>query len=136
MKKLFFILAALVLSTGWAFAQEAESPESEEDVVFVVVEQMPQFPGGQQALFNFLGENMKYPRIAKENHIEGRVLCSFVVEKDGSISNVTVVRSGGDPSLDKEAVRLLKSMPKWVPGKQNGKLVRVKYTVPLNFRLN
>ena len=114
---------------------EAPVEEEEEEVVFVVVESMPEFPGGQQALFRFLSENVKYPVIAQENGIQGRVICQFVVNKDGSIVDVEVARSGGDPSLDKEAVRGIKSMPKWKPGKQRGKPVRVKYTVPVNFKL-
>jgi protein TonB len=114
---------------------EAPVEEEEEEVVFVVVESMPEFPGGQQALFKYLSENVKYPVIAQENGIQGRVICQFVVNKDGSIVDVEVVRSGGDPSLDKEAVRVIKTMPKWKPGKQRGKPVRVKYTVPVNFKL-
>ena len=114
---------------------EAPVEEEEEEVVFVVVESMPEFPGGQQALFKYLSENVKYTVIAQENGIQGRVICQFVVNKDGSIVDVEVVRSGGDPSLDKEAIRVIKSMPKWKPGKQRGKAVRVKYTVPVNFKL-
>ena len=114
---------------------EAPVEEEEEEVVFVVVESMPEFPGGQQALFKFLSENVKYPVIAQENGIQGRVICQFVVNRDGSIVDVEVVRSGGDASLDKEAVRVIKSMPKWKPGKQRGKAVRVKYTLPVNFKL-
>ena len=114
---------------------EAPAEEEEEEVVFVVVESMPEFPGGQQALFKFLSENIKYPVIAQENGIQGRVICQFTVNKDGSIVDIEVVRSGGDPSLDKEAVRVIKSMPKWKPGKQRGKPVRVKYTVPVSFKL-
>ena len=114
---------------------EAPVEEEEEEVVFVVVESMPEFPGGQQALFKYLSENVKYPVIAQENGIQGRVICQFVVNKDGSIVDVEVVRSGGDASLDKEAIRVIKSMPKWKPGKQRGKAVRVKYTLPVNFKL-
>lgn len=114
---------------------EAPVEEEEEEVVFVVVETMPEFPGGQQALLKYLSENVKYPVIAQENGIQGRVICQFVVNKDGAIVDVEVVRSGGDPSLDKEAMRVIKSMPKWNPGKQRGKAVRVKYTIPVNFRL-
>ena len=114
--------------------QVVEDEEVEEEV-FVVVEKMPEFPGGQAALFKYLSENVKYPVIAQENGIQGRVICQFVVNKDGSIVDVEVVRTGGDPSLDKEAVRVIKSMPKWSPGQQRGKAVRVKYTVPVNFKL-
>lgn len=108
--------------------------EEEDNVVFQVVETMPSFPGGDQALFKFLGENVKYPVIAQENGIQGRVICQFVVNKDGSIVDVEVVRPV-DPSLDKEAIRVIKSMPNWSPGKQRGKSVRVKYTLPVNFKL-
>lgn len=108
--------------------------EEEDNVVFQVVEKMPGFPGGDAALFKFLGDNVKYPVIAQENGIQGRVICQFVVNRDGSIVDVEVVRSV-DPSLDKEAIRVIKSMPKWSPGQQRGKPVRVKYTLPVNFRL-
>jgi protein TonB len=82
----------------------------------------------------YLSSNIKYPVVAEENGVQGRVVCTFVVERDGSITDVRVIRSV-DPSLDKEAVRVVKSMPKWIPGKQNGSAVRVKYTVPVTFRL-
>lgn len=108
--------------------------EEEEEVVFQVVEKMPQFPGGQQALFEYLTKNIRYPVIAQENGLQGRVICQFVVNSDGSIVDIVVVRSV-DPSLDKEAVRVIQSMPKWQPGEQRGKAVRVKYTLPVNFRL-
>ena len=115
--------------------EKVEEKEEDEEVIFVVVETMPEFPGGQAALFKYLSENVKYPVIAQENGIQGRVICQFVVNKDGAIVDVEVVRSGGDASLDKEAVLVIKSMPKWNPGKQRGKPVRVKYTVPVNFKL-
>lgn len=113
---------------------EVVEEEEEEDVVFVIVEDMPEYPGGNQALMKYLGESIKYPIIAQENGIQGRVICQFVVNKDGSIVDVEVVRSV-DPSLDKEAVRVVKAMPKWKPGQQRGKPVRVKYTLPVVFRL-
>ena len=102
--------------------------------VFDVVEEMPSFPGGNGALMSFLSSNIKYPVVAQENGVQGRVIVSFVVERDGSITDVKVARSV-DPSLDREAQRVVKSMPKWKPGKQNGSAVRVKYTVPVVFRL-
>ena len=111
-----------------------EKPKEEETKVFDVVEQMPQFPGGQQALFEYLSKNIKYPVIAEENGVQGRVIVTVVVERDGSITDVKVVKSV-DPSLDKEAQRVVKAMPHWIPGKQNGSAVRVKYTVPVTFRL-
>lgn len=108
--------------------------EEEEQVIFQVVETMPSFPGGDAELFKFLSSDVKYPVNAQENGIQGRVICQFVVNKDGSIVDVEVVRSV-DASLDKEAIRVIKSMPKWSPGKQRGKSVRVKYTLPVNFKL-
>ena len=103
--------------------------------VFDVVEEMPQYPGGPQALFKFLGENVHYPAEAEKAGIQGRVIATFVVEKDGSISQPTIVKSV-DPLLDAEAIRVISAMPNWKPGKQNGKVVRVKYTVPLSFNLD
>ena len=114
---------------------EPEPVKEEETKVFDVVEQMPSFPGGQSALLQYLSSKIKYPVVAEENGVQGRVVCTFVVEKDGSITDVRVVKSV-DPSLDKEAVRVVKSMPKWIPGKQNGSDVRVKYTVPVTCRLH
>ncbi len=108
--------------------------EEEDNVIFQVVEKMPSFPGGDSQLFKFLNENVKYPVIAQENGVQGRVICQFVVNRDGSIVDVEVVRSV-DASLDKEAIRVIKSMPKWSPGQQRGKPVRVKYTLPVNFKL-
>lgn len=106
-----------------------------EDVVFEVVEVMPEFPnGGMPGLMKYLGKNVKYPIEAHANNIEGRVVVHFIVNKDGSISNVGLTRSV-DPLLDKEAIRVISSMPKWEPGMQRGKAVRVKYTVPVMFRL-
>jgi len=102
--------------------------------VFDVVEEMPSFPGGQGALMAFLSSNIKYPVVAQENGVQGRVIVGFVVERDGSITDVKIMRSV-DPSLDREAQRVVKAMPKWKPGKQNGSAVRVKYTVPVVFRL-
>ena len=113
---------------------EPPKQEAEQNKVFDVVEQQPQYPGGMGALNHWLGSNIKYPVMAAENGIEGRVVVQFVVERDGSVSGVHVVR-GVDPSLDKEATRVVSAMPKWIPGKQNGSAVRVKYTVPVTFRL-
>ena len=112
---------------------KTQKPEVE-NKVFDVVEQMPSFPGGQSALMQYLANNIKYPVVAQENGVQGRVVVSFVVERDGSITDVQVVRSV-DPSLDREAQRVVKSMPRWIPGKQNGQAVRVKYNVPVSFRL-
>ena len=113
------------------------APVEEEEVsneIFTVVENMPSFPGGDKALMQYVGKNMKYPVIAQENGIQGRVIVSFVIERDGKVADAVVVR-GVDPSLDKEALRVVNSMPAWTPGKQRGKPVRVKYTLPVTFRL-
>lgn len=106
----------------------------EEEKVFDMVEQMPQFPGGQVELMKWIGEHLKYPTIAQENGVQGRVTCQFVVGKDGKVREVTVLKTL-DPYCDKEAVRVIMAMPNWIPGKQNGKAVAVKYTVPITFRL-
>lgn len=118
--------------------EEIAAPEPpkhvEETKVFTVVEQMPMFPGGDAALMSYLANNIHYPTVAAENCVQGRVVVGFVVERDGSITDVSVLR-GVDPSLDREAMRVVKSMPRWTPGKQNGSAVRVKYQVPVAFRL-
>ena len=108
--------------------------ESDEGEIFEVVEQNPQFPGGDQALMAWLTKNLKYPSVAQENGIQGRVMVSFVVNKDGSIVDPKII-SSVDPSLDKEAIRVVSAMPKWTPGRQRGKTVRVKYSLPVTFRL-
>ncbi len=108
--------------------------EEEETQVFFIVEDMPEFPGGELALRKYIGNAIKYPVIAQENGIQGKVYVTFVVGKDGSISNATIAR-GVDPSLDKEALRVVNTLPKWKPGKQRGKPVNVSYTVPINFVL-
>jgi len=111
----------------------AQSQVSDTDI-FVIVETQPAFPEGDDARLEFLRQNMKYPEKAKEEGIQGRVVLQFIVEKDGSLSNVEIVR-GVDPELDAEAIRLVLSMPKWIPGKQRGVDVRVRYTLPVTFRL-
>ena len=113
---------------------EVEEEEVEEQQIFQVVEEMPEFPGGMGECMKFLGKNIKYPTISQENGVQGRVIVQFVVNRDGSIVDPVVVR-GVDPYLDKEALRVIQMMPKWKPGKQRGKAVRVKYTVPVMFRL-
>lgn len=110
-------------------------PEPEEEEVFMVVEDAPEFPGGINALLEYLKKNIKYPDICRDNNIQGRVIVSFVVNKDGKIVDPEVVK-GVNPSLDKEALRVISTMPNWKPGYQRGKPVRVKYSVPVNFRLN
>jgi protein TonB len=122
------IRAPVTTYTSGAYSEE------DTEVVFMVVETMPGFPGGDAALLKYLQDNIKYPVIAQESGIQGRVICQFVVNRDGSIVDVEVVR-GVDRSLDAEAIRVVQSMPKWMPGKQRGKAVRVKFTLPINFRL-
>lgn len=123
-----------IIKAKEAIAEPEPPKHEEENKVFDIVEQQPLFPGGPAALMKYLSENTKYPVVAQENGVQGRVTVQFVVEKDGSISDVHVLR-GVDPSLDKEAVRVVKSMPRWTPGKQNGITVRVNYRVPVLFRL-
>ncbi len=111
-----------------------EEVEEEEAQVFFIVEDMPEFPGGEMALRTYIANAIKYPVIAQENGIQGKVYVTFVVGKDGSVSNASIAR-GVDPSIDKEALRVINTLPKWKPGKQRGKPVNVSYTVPINFQL-
>jgi protein TonB len=113
---------------------EVEEEEVVEAEVFTIVEQMPSFPGGDAKMYEYLGKNIKYPQIARETGIQGRVFVNFVVEPDGSVSNVKVLRGIGG-GCDEEAMRVVKGMPKWSPGKQRGKTVRVSYTLPVVFKL-
>lgn len=118
----------------YALTTKTSAQNDNDSKVFDVVEQQASFPGGNSALQSFLASQVKYPVVAMENGISGRVVVEFVVERDGSLTDVKVVRSV-DPSLDKEAIRVVKSMPKWSPGKLNGTTVRVRHTVPVVFRL-
>lgn len=111
-----------------------EEKEKVEEEIFIVVENMPEFPGGELALRRYINTAIKYPGIAQENGIQGKVLVNFVVDKDGTVSNAKIFR-GVDPSIDKEALRVIMSLPKWKPGMQRGKAVRVSFTVPINFQL-
>lgn len=113
---------------------KTEIQELEDSTIYDVVDEMPQFPGGPQTFYEYLMKNIKYPVAAEKNDIQGRVVAQFVIERDGSIGNVKVTKSV-DLLLDKEAIRLLQSMPHWIPGKKDGVAVRVKYTVPVTFRL-
>lgn len=112
--------------------EEKKAPEPEK--IFTAVEEQPKFPGGDAELYKWLSKNIRYPEMAAQNNIQGRVTVQFVVEKDGSVGEVKIVR-GRDPDLDKEAVRVVKSLPKFIPGKMNGQNVRVWYTLPINFKL-
>lgn len=116
------------------FREVIAEPVVEEEKPYEAVEQMPTFPGGETELMKFIRDNLKYPVIAQENGIQGRVILRFVVSKTGTIDNVTVLRSL-DPTCDKEAIRVVKSMPKWIPGKQNGNNVPVYFTLPVVFKL-
>ena len=133
MKKLILMTAMAVFCLMTASAQKTVVSQ-ENQKVFDTVEQMPEYPGGMPALIEFLQTNMKYPEDAQKQKVEGRVMVMFVVEKDGSITDVKVARNVF-PSLDEEAVRVVNAMPKWTPGKEKGKPVRVQYTLPISFRL-
>lgn len=113
---------------------EEKKPEPVKEEVFTAVEQMPQFPGGEAELLKYVATHIKYPTMAAENNIQGRVVVKFVVKKDGNVGEVVVLR-GKDPDLDKEAVRVVKTLPRFIPGKMNGQAVSVWYTLPINFKL-
>lgn len=115
-------------------APEVEDEEVEEQEIFQIVEEMPDFPGGTAKLVEYLQKNIKYPQMARESGIQGRVFVNFVVEPDGHVSNVKIMRSLGG-GCDEEAMRVVKAMPKWKPGKQRGKAVRVSYILPVVFKL-
>ena len=114
---------------------ELVEEEVEEELIFDVAEEQPEFPGGMTALMDFLSENIKYPQISLDNGSHGRVIVRFTVNSDGSIQDVEVARSSGDIHLDNEAIRVVGMMPKWIPGREEGKPVRVKFVLPVNFRL-
>lgn len=133
MKKIIIMVLTSIFCLTTANAQKTVISQKN-DMVFDVVEQMPEYPGGMQALFEYLSQSIKYPEDAQKQKIEGKVIASFVVRTDGSITDISLFKKVF-PSLDDEAVRVLQGMPKWTPGKQGGKVVNVKYTVPVNFRL-
>ncbi|MEE1143513.1 MAG: energy transducer TonB [Bacteroidales bacterium] len=131
--KRFALLLSAILLTNMAFCQE-EKKVSVDDEVFVVVEEQAEFPGGLDSMYAYIVKNLKYPELAKEKGIEGRVFVSFIIEKDGLISNVKLLRGiGGD--CDEAAVKMVKNMPKWKPAKQRGKPVRCQFTLPIKFEL-
>ena len=117
-----------------AIIVEEKKPEPKKEEIFTAVEQMPQFPGGEAELMKYVANHIKYPTMAAENNIQGRVVVKFVVKKDGSVGEVQVLR-GKDPDLDKEAVRVVRTLPKFIPGKMNGQAVSVWFTLPINFKL-
>ena len=114
--------------------KEQQDNAANDNKIYDGVETMPEYPGGVSAMMSFIGKNLVYPEVSQENGIQGRVVVQFVINVDGTVSDIKVVKSV-DPYLDKEAIRVVGSMPKWKPGTQEGKPVRVKYTVPINFRL-
>lgn len=124
----------MIIDVAPVVSTVAKEEEEEETQVFFIVEDMPEFPGGEAALRQFIANEIKYPVIAQENGIQGRVYVTFVVNTDGSIADAKIAR-GVDPSLDKEALRVVSTLPRWKPGMQRGKAVRVSYTVPINFVL-
>jgi len=140
--KRVLIIILLIFITIISFSQEVIDTtklgmDNEDNTVFqfAVIEDKPEFPGGQKALLDYIAKNVIYPEKAKENGVKGRVFVQFVIEKDGTVSNVKVA-SKVDPYLDKEAVRVVKSMPTWKPGKYKGKLISVQYLVPITFNLH
>ena len=133
MKK--FIIMALMAVFGLTTVSAQKTVVAKKNQkVFDVVEQMPEYPGGQAALFEYLSKNIKYPADAEKKKVEGKVFVTFVVDTDGKITDVSLMRKVF-PSLDAEAVRVISAMPNWIPGRQKGQAVRVKYTVPIMFRL-
>ena len=139
MKFLFFICISLLSLTVWSQEELADPPPPEKMVqepeIFVIVEEQAEFPGGMGEYLKYIEANLVYPKAAAEMHIEGRCYVSIVVEMDGSITNVKVVRGVPDcPECDKEAIRLMKAMPKWKPGKTGGKVVRSRVNLPMKFR--
>ncbi len=144
MKKIVLSLFIFILGLNTCFSQgnedsnttiiPVESSQESDAVNFYVIEQKPEFPGGEKAFYKYLAENIKYPEEAKKNKIEGTVWVEFIINKKGKIKNVKVIRSA-NPVLDKEAVRVIKSMPDWKPGKQHGKYVNVKFQAPISFKL-
>ena len=135
------ILLVIVIAPARASAQDKKGKTTQthkdtttDDKIYEVCEQMPIFEGGDAALLKYLTDSVKYPELAKKHGVQGRVVIGFIVEKDGSLTDVKVLRPV-DIDLDAEALRVIKGMPKWIPGRQNGKRVRVRYNVPVSFRL-
>jgi periplasmic protein TonB len=140
MKHLYLILIGLLLSANVAFAQKTDTNKvvittaTADDVVYTSVETLPEFPGGIQQFVGFLSSNIHYPVAARKKGIQGRVIITFIIEKDGSLSNIKVARGIGG-GCDEEALRVMNLSPKWKPGMQNGQAVRVAYSVPISFTL-
>lgn len=135
-KKIFILIAFVFAWTICAFAQmDMVSSQPENDTIYLSSEQLPEFPGGQQAMFQYIADNVEYPVFARMNGIQGRTICQFVVNKSGSLSDIKILKSSGNNKLDKEAVNVIASMPKWIPGRSAGEIVRVKYTIPVTFKI-
>lgn len=132
--RVLLLMMAMTFLGMNAMAQVVETEEITEEEVFSIVEEMPSYPGGAAAVANYIANNLQYPQSAIENGIQGKVFVQFVVEKDGSVSNVKVIR-GLSTECDEAAVNVVKSMPKWTPGKQRNQPVRVSYSLPIMFRL-
>jgi len=143
MRKIIILLAAALVAFGAQAQLVSDGPidgpvaesDSAEEEVFYVVETMPEFPNGQQALFQFIYSEMQYPMLEAAQRHQGRAICQFTVNTDGSLSDIRVVRSSGYEALDQEAVRIISRMPSWKPGRQRDRVVRVKYTIPISFKL-
>ncbi len=134
LKDLYLIPTLALMSIVFCECSTLKKMSKENQEVLMVVDDMPEFPGGTVELMQFLSRTVRYPSSAKENKIQDRVMATFIVRKDGSISDVKA--KGDYPILNEEAERVLKSMPKWIPGKHEGKAVNVQYTLPINFRLD
>ena len=141
MKKICLLFVAMFCTLVMFAQSDGVNTTSNDTVVgddvdiFVEYETWPEFPGGQQELLKYIQENLIYPKQALKKQIQGRSICQFIVEKDGSISHIQVVRSSGNKSLDRAAIRVIKTMPKWTPGRLQGKIVRTHYVIPVNFRI-
>ena len=135
MKKSFLIFCLLtILATVNAYANSSHASDEERSYTIAMVEQKPEFPGGEAAMYKWLSEHIIYPAQAAEEGVSGRVIVNFIISKSGVVENVKVVR-GQHPELDKEAVRLVESMPRWMPARNNGSPVKVNYTLPIAFKL-
>ncbi len=132
---LFFVMVLMVnmVSVGQDVRKDKDARTEQDGAIFTIVEQMPEFPGGMEALYQFLAANIKYPG-GPDDCVSGKIIVSFVIEKDGTVSDAKVVRKL-HPAFDAEALRVVKLMPKWEPGRQEGKPVRVQFNLPINFNL-
>ena len=133
MKKLLFILICFLPIT--VFSQNSAETDTSNEKIFTYVEEMPEFPGGDEALFKYLAQSIKYPKGTADAKIQGRVYITFVISKEGKTEQVKVMRGIGT-SFDQEAIRVIEEMPNWKPGTQNGKAVNVQYSLPINFKLD